>query len=468
MRRRTCLIALMLCAGYAGAATVWNPAGNGIYPPDTGNWNDAANWTEGLPGHAAPVDKAVFNVPGAAECLVTDAQDFRQLVQGDNNAGGVVRVGNGGRLTTTNVWTAVGYNRDAHMIVEAGGALTCGDHLWVGFLTPAVGTLDICGGTVNVAGQFGLGWNTGTGYVQLCSNGVLNLTQFDATRSINGSSTIDIHSGSMVIPGDHSTAVQDYIAAGRIVGYGGAGTAVYDYDVTHPGQTTVRAMAGVITGNWRLASAQYATNELIITPFDAAADFGILADGVTDVTEAIQTALILVGNMGGGALFLPAGHYKVAGNLVVPSGVTLRGDWRQPEPGQPIVGTVLKAYAGRDDENAVPFINLNNSAGVNGLSIWYPDQLPDDIRPYPPAIARGGGATVENVTFVNAYIGYTTYVDGTTARPFVRHVYGTPLKTGLEFDCLADIGRIESVHFTPDYWAGSGLAGAPAAGEARK
>ncbi|MCU0788637.1 MAG: glycoside hydrolase family 55 protein, partial [Verrucomicrobia bacterium] len=221
----------------------------------------------------------------------------------------------------------------------------------------------------------------------------------------------------------------------------------------------------MISGNWRLASPQHLTNELIITPFDALADFGIVADGVTDVTDEIQEALILLGNMGGGALFLPEGHYKVNGNLVIPSGVTLRGDWRQPIAGEPILGTVLMAYAGRGDENAVPFIKLNNSAGVNGLSIWYPEQLPNDIQPYPPTIARGGGATIENVTLVNAYFGYTTYVDGTTARPFVRHIYGTPLKTGIEFDCLADIGRIETVHFSPDYWAGSGLPHAPTAGE---
>jgi hypothetical protein len=173
----------------------------------------------------------------------------------------------------------------------------------------------------------------------------------------------------------------------------------------------------------------------------------------------------MLGNLGGGALFLPAGHYRVSGNLVIPSGVTLRGDWRQPAPGQPLVGTVLKAYAGRGNENAAPFIKLNNSAGVNGISIWYPEQLPNDIQPYPPTLGNGGGATVENVTLVNAYFGYTSYVNGTTARPFLRHIYGTPLKTGIEFDCLADIGRVETVHFSPAYWAGSSLANAPTNGE---
>ena len=126
---------------------------------------------------------------------------------------------------------------------------------------------------------------------------------------------------------------------------------------------------------------------------------------------------------------------------------------------------MLKAYAGRGNVNAAPFIKLNNSAGVNGISIWYPEQLPNDIQPYPPTLGNGGGATVENVTLVNAYFGYTSYVNGTTARPFLRNIYGTPLKTGIEFDCLADIGRVETVHFSPGYWKDSGLTNAPTANE---
>jgi hypothetical protein len=466
MKRLNLFVACMLFAGLASATTVWNPAGNGILPPATGNWATVGNWTAGVPSHVAPADKAVFNVLNAAECVVTNAQSFKQLVQGDGGGGGgVIRVRNGGQLTTSNIWTAVGYNRTSRMIVEAGGAVSCGDHLWVGFISPAVGTLDVNGGTVNVVGQLGLGWTSGTGYVNIRSNGVLNLAQFNASQSISGSSVIDIESGSMIIQGDYSGAVRDYIAAGKITGYGGSGTPIYDYDITNPGKTTIQAITGHLSANWHAASVLYSTNELIITPFDAATDFGIVADGATDVTAQLQDALILVGNLGGGALFLPAGHYKISGNLVVPSGVTLRGDWLQPQAGQPIAGTVLKAYAGRGDENAAPFIKLNNSAGVNGISIWYPEQLPNDIQPYPPTIGNGGGATIENVTLVNAYFGYTTYVDGTTARPFVRNIYGTPLKTGLEFDCLADIGRIETVHFSPEYWAGSGLTNAPTGGE---
>ena len=448
---------LLLTAGLSQAATVWNATG--ASPAD---WNVAANWTTGVPVVTAPGEtKAVFNVSTRADCEVTGAQSFGQLVQGDNGPGGVIRIRNGGSLSSGNNWTGIGYNQQAHMVVETGGVLNCASHLWIGHLSPGTGTLDIAGGTVHVAGQFGLGWSGGTGNVNITNGGVLNLAQFDGTLSLSGASELDIEEGAMVIQGDHSGTVRNYITSGRITGYGGTGTAVWDYNITRPGKTTVVAVPGRITPDWRVVTTVHPTDDRVITPFDAAADFGIVADGVTDVTAEIQTALVMISNLGGGALFLPAGHYKVAGNLNIPSGVTLRGDWRKPETGEAVTGTVLMAYAGRDNENATPFITLNNSAGVNGLSIWYPEQSPADIRPYPPTIGNGGGATVENVTFVNSYWGYTSFVNGTTARPFLRNLCGTPLKLGIEFDCLADIGRVETVHFSPHYWADSGLAGSP-------
>ncbi len=452
---------LLLQLGVSDSTTVWDaPAG---VPTD---WNVAANWTAGVPVPVAPGEtKAVFSKSNRAECAVTAAQSFGQLVQGDNGPGGVIRIRSGGSLASGATWTGIGYNREARMVVEAGGALHCADHLWVGYTPAGLGTLDIAGGTIDVAGQFGLGWDGGTGHVNITNGGVLNLAQIDGARSISGASVLDIEAGAVVLNGNQATAVQGFIAAGKITGYGGTGTPLWNYNVSHPGKTTVTAIPGRITPHWHVATTIHPTDGLVITPFDAVADFGIVADGVTDTTAALQTALVVIGNLGGGALFLPAGHYKVAGNLVIPSGVTLRGDWRKPGSGEPVTGTVLMAYAGRDDEDAAPFITLNNSAGVNGLSIWYPEQSPADIRPYPPTIGTGGGATVENVTFVNSYWGYTSFVAGTTARPFVRNLCGTPLKLGIEFDCLADIGRIESVEFSPACWSDSGLPGAPAAGE---
>jgi len=723
------VLALTLALGTSVyGATVWDPASNGITPPDVGNWGTAANWTAGLPTTA---DKVQFYKTDTAECQVTDAQVCLHIVQGDNGAAdaGVIRVMSGGTLTTGTTWTGIGYNRQAKTIVEAGGVINFGGHLWVGQNAGGIGTLELTGGTVSVTGNFSLGWNGGTGYADIKS-GVLDLAYWAQADAIKGDSHMDIEAGSVVIGGTDQTGnVADFVAAGKITAYGGTGTVVYDYGATNPGKTTIRAIAGVegdidgdndvdaddlslfarewlddlpidgavaywrldettgavaedetandydgtlvnmddsdwvagyagnglnfdgvndhvvadgvcaaiaggdftisawvkapavnpasqfiisintasgdnrllcgtpdgadtlslgdtswhhttatvidntwhhiayvledssdtitvyvdgsdvlsfastvsvaaddiltlgqeydpglVTGDfysgllddvrvygralspteiarldsdcssganfagagdcmvnlqdyavlaynwmsgnvthWHVADTVYPTDDTIVTPYYAE-NMGIVGDGVTDVTDALQTALVALNNMGGGSLFLPAGNYKVTGNLTIPAKVTLRGDWQKPVPGSPIVGTILQAYTGRNDENGTPFIELSGSSGVNGIAIWYPEQLPDSIVPYSPTI-HGGGATVENVTFVNSYIGFTTYLEGTTARPFTRNVYGTPLMTGIEYDRLADIGRTETVHFSPDFWAGSGLANAPTAGE---
>ena len=103
--------------------------------------------------------------PAPPNAVVTDVQSFGQIVQGDGGgAGGVIRVKNGGQLTTSNIWTAVGYANNAHLIVETGGEANFGNHLWIGYFASSVGTLDINGGTVNVASMTGLGWGGGTGY----------------------------------------------------------------------------------------------------------------------------------------------------------------------------------------------------------------------------------------------------------------------------------------------------------------
>jgi hypothetical protein len=219
-----CAAAVLALASMSIAATVWNPAGNGIVPPDTGNWNVAANWTNGVPG---VVDgKAVFNVPDAAECAVTDAQSFDQFVQGDNAPGGVIRVMDGGSLTTGVAWSAVGYNNTAHMIVETGGTVTFGEHSWIGLLAGSVGTLDINGGTVNVAQMIGLGWDGGTGYVNVNDGGLLALSNIhgDGSTSIKQNSLLSINgTGKVTLPGDFTGVIETYTAAGKIAGNGLAG-----------------------------------------------------------------------------------------------------------------------------------------------------------------------------------------------------------------------------------------------------
>ncbi len=244
MRKATIGSALpgILMAGQLMAATVWDPAGNGISPPATGDWGIAANWTAGVP--AVSETKAVFNVPGAAECCVTDFQTGLKLVQGDNGAGGIIRVKSGGTIDTLPAeWSAVGYNNTAHMIVEAGGTLNFGQHAWIGYTTGGVGTVDINGGTVNVASQLGLGWSGGDGFVNIMDGGILALSNIHPTDSIKQTSVIDvIGSGKIVIPGDYTTTMMSYIAAGKITGNGLAGATQVQVAFAN-GATTVTAIS---------------------------------------------------------------------------------------------------------------------------------------------------------------------------------------------------------------------------------
>ena len=223
---------------------------------------------------------------------------------------------------------------------------------------------------------------------------------------------------------------------------------------------------------WRVipADPNYPTDDIVIAALsvtDTAYLNNLLpADPANqDCTATFQEAINLVQNKGGGTIFIPAGQYRLDGRLEIPTGVTLRGQWQKPVAGQPIVGTILQAYAGRTNETSLPFIGLRGNSGVRDLAIWYPAQIPGDIQPYSPAIQglSGSGFAVQNVTLVNPYVGFTTrlYEGGMGASPFVRQVYGTPLKTGLEYDQMADVGRVETVNFSPAFWAGSGLAGAP-------
>lgn len=66
-------------------------------------------------------------------------------------------------------------------------------------------------------------------------------------------------------------------------------------------------------------------NAAVVTP----QDFGAVADGVTDDSQAIQDALDYVNSQGGGRVFLPSGMYRKAdtsGSLYVYSNTTIEGE----------------------------------------------------------------------------------------------------------------------------------------------
>ncbi|MFC3789725.1 S-layer homology domain-containing protein [Paenibacillus sp. GCM10012307] len=218
-----------------------------------------------------------------------------------------------------------------------------------------------------------------------------------------------------------------------------------------------------ISATTKVYETDYATSDVVIANISVA-DTGAIGDGASDDTRAFQEALSYVGDRGGGVVFVPSGTYKITGTLLVPTGVTLRGDWVNPDSvNGEVQGTILAAYAGRGDTEELSFIRLAEGSGVTNLSIWYPEQTLDNPVPYPWTIEQlsGDSATVKNVTLVNAYNGIKIGPVWNELH-YVRNLYGTVLKTGIFLDFTTDIGRLEQIKLSPDYWVKSKLPNAPA------
>ena len=222
------------------------------------------------------------------------------------------------------------------------------------------------------------------------------------------------------------------------------------------------ASAAPESPQWKIIKTKYPTQDTVVAGFNVL-DFGALGDGKTDCTESFQQAMDTMRNAGGGTVFVPEGRYVIKGTLEIPTSVTLRGEWAAPTFQSPAVkGTILMAYAGRGDTNGTPFISVNQCAGIKDLSIWYPEQTGQDIVAYPYCLIQTGGdnATFEDLTLINPYQGIRIGPKGNELH-FVHNVYGTPLSVGVRYDMTTDIGRLENIHFSPDYWCQSGLPNAP-------
>lgn len=237
---------------------------------------------------------------------------------------------------------------------------------------------------------------------------------------------------------------------------------------TQPVEIINRAELNDYAPHYTLINRDDGFTDLSVGTFVAAynlLEYGVDNTGEEDCTKMIQKLLDKIGNIGGGTLYIPEGFYRIEGDLTIPKGVTLRGDWKKPEAGKTIEGTVLMAYTGRDKGiNTTAFIDMEVGAGVMDVAIWYPEQLPGDIVQYSPTITMGVNGyfgneynNVKNVTFVNSYIAvHFSYTNG-GASPVVNGCYGSPLYMGVEVDNIADVGRVEGVYLSPEYWIGCGL-----------
>lgn len=224
---------------------------------------------------------------------------------------------------------------------------------------------------------------------------------------------------------------------------------------------SVEPLSGYAAPAPAVVTTSLPTDDVPIASFNVM-NFGVVGDGTTDDTYAFQKALYAAYAAGGGVVFAPSGSYAIRGHLFIPTGVTLRGDWKNPDIGGLGLGTILKAYENKGNESGIPFIGLDKSSAITNLSIWYPEQNYSSVSAYPFAvqILYGDNAAIRNVTLINPYKAIQCGLNWNELE-YINNVYGTPLKEGIEICMNTDIFRFENIKFKPDYWSNSGLVGAP-------
>jgi len=185
---------------------------------------------------------------------------------------------------------------------------------------------------------------------------------------------------------------------------------------------------------------------------------GAKADGATDDTAAIQSALDEASKTGGRVL-LPSGRSLVKGSLRVPPGVTVQGTMESPVWSEPLKGSIVLATGGRGQEDGPALFELGHSSAVRGLTVWYPEQQTTNIAPYSWTFhLQGHDNTVENVTLINSYNGIRIGPES-NVRHRIRSVYGCVLRRGIQVDACSDIGRIDNVQFHCHWWSSPEVRG---------
>ena len=230
------------------------------------NWSNLNNWVEDeVPG---VVDTVYINIADSNCQINTGTNAVCDGLEVGKDTGTCYLNVKGGTLKVS-VYTAprnfvIGNRPSATGVVNlSGGTANVAADMLVGF--NGTGTLNVSGGTLNIDGKLLVPAGVGTGTVNL-TGGTINAganianAGLDVKAGVGGTGTINITAGTLVINGDATARIKEYMAKGYLTAYGGRGKIVYNYNVTHSGKTTVTATAD---------------NNIAYSPDPAAGDSGV-------------------------------------------------------------------------------------------------------------------------------------------------------------------------------------------------
>lgn len=181
--------------------------------------------------------------------------------------------------------------------------------------------------------------------------------------------------------------------------------------------------------------------------------FGAKGDGITDDTPAIQAALNAAALVGGIVWLTPSTNaYRCNGPLTIPAHVTLKGGYGGMRRGLRLWGetprgSILHVYTAGD------FITMSHNSILDGVEIYYPSQVTQGTPiPYGWTInvpVNQHGVTIRNITSPNPYQFLYVNADGI----LVDGVQAYPLAVGIKLGRVADVPRINNIHFNGNMWS---------------
>ena len=143
-----------------------------------------------------------------------------------------------------------------------GGTLELLDYIWWGDGRNCHGTFHMSGGTITVGAEHELGWDGGTGTWIMTGGSVSARVLIIPTNSgaagqlylhggtynvgsdglrMTATGLIDVGGGTLILEGDLTGTIRNFIAAGQITFYAGGGQYELDYNDRNPGKTTLTA-----------------------------------------------------------------------------------------------------------------------------------------------------------------------------------------------------------------------------------
>jgi hypothetical protein len=181
-------------------------------------------------------------------------------------------------------------------------------------------------------------------------------------------------------------------------------------------------------------------------------DFGALGDDTADDTAAIQATIAAADAATGGIVYVPAGRYRIKGNLSVGAAISLQGEGFTPPAGDEasLAGSWLVVDASLTGASAITLGAAG--ASVRDLGIWHQQPAPG-----PGWAPRGFGwaidMTVPDTLVRHVWLANPTLGVRGIGRVTIENLAGQPITTGIRIEYAYDVVRLRRIRFN---WTADG------------